>query len=334
MAGSCARKAPTPSKGAANAKPSSAKRNNSILNFFQKTDTPPGATSSQARITQFVTSSSSPSSGRGTPTLQGGNSAKDDSAGGLFLEDKKGLAKVEHDPVTVETSEEARSRTPDDIWGDGDEFLEPETPRYNEYGSFVKRRKTDSSGTSVEHEQAEAAPQPANPSEPAKAATSGPFIDESDSEDDIDAYEDLDETSAPVDASEESQFSVDHQSPVKHDPAGDPRAELRPLVREITSHVEDDEFANFDDVEEDEPVGEEFRERPWEDEEQELGVDDESDAKDWDGTKTTTADAAVSACPICQKILTRFNETVRNLISRVPHKLIANRILRYTSTTV
>lgn len=302
MAGSYAKKGSTPSKGFSSAKPSSTKRNHSILNFFQKTDTPPGATSSQARITQFVTSSRSPSSGRGTPTLARGNSSKSDTAGGLFLEDKKGLAKIEQAAVTSEASDRARSRTPENIWGEGDDFLELDDLRFNENGSSVKRQKVDLLNGSTEKEQSDSGSKLVQPAR-AKAASNGPFIDESDSEEDIEAYREPDEPS-PAPANRHDR----QRSPFKDDPARDTPVAPPPLVREATSHVEDDEFANFDDLEEEEPVGEEFRERPCEDEEQDLRFDDD-DVDDSNGTDITN-DTFVNACPICQKALTRLSEIV------------------------
>jgi hypothetical protein len=44
----------SPGRCSVTVRQSSIKRNSSILSFFQKTDTPPGATSRQARITQFI----------------------------------------------------------------------------------------------------------------------------------------------------------------------------------------------------------------------------------------------------------------------------------------
>lgn len=301
MAGWNGKKASTPSKGHTSAKPSSTKRNHSILNFFQKTDTPAGATSSQARITQFVTSSRSPSRGRGTPTLARANSLRNDATSGLFLDDKKGLAKINQTAVTSEASDRARSRTPENIWVEGDDFLEPDDPRFNEYGSSVKRQKVDSFKESVEKSQSNAGSKSVKPAR-AKTASNGPFIDESDSEEDMDVYREPDEPS-PLPTNTNSG----QRSPAKDTPASDTPAAPPPLVREVTSHAEDDEFANFDDLEEEELVGEEFRERPWGDEEPGLRFDDD-DADDLNGTNTT--DASVNACPICEKALTRLSETV------------------------
>jgi DNA cross-link repair 1A protein len=293
MAGSNARKASTPSKGPSTAKATSAKKNKSILNFFQKTDGPAGATSTQSRITQFVTTSRSPSSGRGTPN---GN----DTVDALFLEDKKGLAKLEQAAVKFEANgrSRSRSRSPEDIWGDDDGILKEDDQRYNENGSSSKRRKVESPSEMIE---AENALKSAKSSVPLKAATSGPFIDESDSEDDMEAYREVDGTS-PAPATTIN----DRLSALYDDPAGDRPAEQPPVVREVTSLTNDDVYANFDDLEEDEAVGEEFRERPWEDEE-ELRLDDENDNDDLNGTDTT--DASVT-CPICQEALAGLSEAV------------------------
>lgn len=303
MAGSYAKKGSTPSKGPSSAKSSSAKRNHSILNFFQKTDTPPGATSNQARITQFVTSSRSPSSGRGTPLLAHGNSSKSDATGELFLEDKKGI-KIEQAALTIQAGDRPRSRTPENIWDEGDDFLEPDDPRLNENGASVKRQKVDLSNASTEQDQSNSGSNSAKPAR-AKEASNGPFIDESDSEEDMEAYYRESDESSP-----ELSKIHDGQSPsVKDDPARDPPVAPPPLVREDTSYAEDDEFANFDDLEEEEPVGEEFRERPWEVEEPDLRFDDD-DVDDLNGTDITTTDSSVNACPICRKALTRLSETV------------------------
>ena len=313
MAGSNARKASTPSKGSSIAKSSPAKRNKSILSFFQKSDGPAGATSSQSRITQFVTSSRSSSSGQGTPTGT-------ETANALFLEDRKGLAKLEQAASKAETNGRSRSRTPEDIWGDDDAFLKDDDQRYNENGSSSKRRKVDSPMAPVKVEDV---PKPAKSSTQVKAATSGPFIDESDSEDDMEAYRELDETSpVPATTMNDQQFALDD------DPAMDPPAEQPPVVREVTSLTDDDEFANFDDLEEDEPVGEEFRERPWEDQEG-LRLDDENEIEDLNGidtTSDTTTDAGVT-CPICQEALAGLSETVSSpSATKSALKLIENRM--------
>lgn len=219
------------------------------------------------------------------------------------MEDRKGLAKTEQTAVTAETSDRARSRTPENIWDEGDDFLQADDPRFNGHGSSVKRRKVDPQNASIETGQADSAPKPVKRA-PGKAANSGPFIDESDSEDDMEAYRELEEPPPGPPNTHGGQPSLD-----KDDPASNPPADLPPLVREVTSDVEDDEFANFDDLEEDEPVGDEFRERPCGDEEQEVRLDD-NDFDDVNGTDSIT-DTSVNACPICQKALTGSSEMVR-----------------------
>ncbi|KGO76019.1 DNA repair metallo-beta-lactamase [Penicillium italicum] len=311
MAGSYAKKGATPSKGSSGTRQSATKRNSSILSFFQKTDTPPGATSRQARITQFATATSrSPSSGRGTSTFQRGNNSRNDPAGELFLEDKKGLAKIER---AAATSERERSLTPD-IWGDDEEFLKPDAKRYNESDTAVKRRKIDSACNPVDETQQPdtesktiKAPTPA--SAPAKTPKrSGPFIDESDSEDDMEAYRELhDITPATKDMTNET---LQMDKIVATERTSEPASP--PLVRAATSNTDNDEPANFDDVEEeDELIGEEFRNRPWEGEEQEqhidLEVDPDKGVNDCSGVEDIEGE--VSTCPICQIVLKDLKET-------------------------
>ncbi|OQE91401.1 hypothetical protein PENNAL_c0009G08774 [Penicillium nalgiovense] len=310
MAGFYAKKGATPSKGSSGTRQSSVKRNSSILSFFQKTDTPPGATSSQARITQFATASSrSPSSGRGTPTFQRGNSLRNDAAGELFLEDKKGLAKIEQ---TAVTSERERSLTPD-FWGDDEEFLKADDKRYNESDTAVKRRRVDSTDSPVnETQQSDAESKttkaPVAAPVPAKIQKrSGPFIDESDSEDDMEAYRELQETTpATRDVTNETS-QVDKIVATQR--TSEPTTQ--PLVRTATNNADNDEYANFDDIEEeDELIGEEFRNWPWE-EEQEQQVDLEVDPDKYlnDCSGLEDIEGEVSTCPICQMELKDLNET-------------------------
>ncbi|EPS31605.1 hypothetical protein PDE_06560 [Penicillium oxalicum 114-2] len=315
MAGSLARKASTPSKGpASSTKSSSAKKNRSILNFFQKTDTPPGATSRQTRITQFVGSSIPSTSGLATPKSQQGASLKIESSEGLFLEDKKGIAKIHSERITLETNGRSRSKTPDDIWGDGVDSPRPEDSRYQEDQQAVKRRKVDSIDTEDQACAASDLPK-AVKSQPALKSTSGPFIDESDSDEDLPEYHEIADNlpttlaAANTIACAPPADEKSHTSPLAIQP------QQSPLVRNATNDGNDYETANFDDVEDgDELIGEEFRETPWEDEddEQAHGVrfgmmipNDSHDATDFDpGTE-----GSVPACPICQQELAGFSET-------------------------
>ncbi|KAJ5765815.1 DNA cross-link repair protein pso2/snm1 [Penicillium odoratum] len=280
MAGSNSRKASTPSK----APPT--KRNSSILSFFQKTDTPQRPTQTQLRMSHFLTSSRSPSSGRGTPVQR----ADVESNEGLFLEDKKGLAKMQQSLNKVETKVRPRSRTPDDIWAEDD-------TRYNGNDS-AKRRKTDEA-TVVSNEQvAETKPKPAP-----RKATSGPFIDESDSEyeDDMDEYREIKDeaNSMPI-------------TPISGDHAGDSSAEAAqpPLVRD--TNYAGNEYENFDDEEEDRFVGEEFQESPWGNEE-DLRVA----LEDADAMSPAEAEGIFGisdlTCPACQGQLAGLDERQRNI---------------------
>lgn len=256
-------------------------------------------------MTQFLTQSQSPSSGRSTPALQRGRSLKNDTGDGLFLEDKKGLAKGRQNADT-DSNDRVRSATPDDIWEDGNEPQGLGDSRFNEEESSVKRRKVSLPESAKESSETE---KPAKPAP--KKQSNGPFIDESDSEDDIDAYKELQETSpsAPVQPIQ--------LSPINGDSAGDLPADLEqpPLVREATNHAEDYECTNFDDLEEDELVGEEFREGPW-DQEDENG-DEQVMKQEWETfddindthEKTTDDDLQVS-CPVCQHNLKGLSEIV------------------------
>ena len=303
MAGSNAKKASTPSKGPASAtKSSSAKGNRSILNFFQKADAPAGATSRQPQITQFV---GSPSTGRGTPKLQHGNSFKSDTSEGLFLEDKKGLAKVGQTAATVDLTARSRSRSPEDIWGENEDFMEPDRARYNETGQSSKRRKVDSPDASNNQEPDDI--RNAVKSKPAEKSNSGPFIDESDSEDDMEAYRELKETIPGVTNNDNAPSSDDE--PRTNALAVKPP---RSPVRDATNDANDDEFANFDDIEDgDEFIGEEFRERPWAEEDEghksDFGMITPYDSND--SSNFDTEPEGASTCPICQRALVGFNET-------------------------
>ena len=301
MAGSFPKKNSAPSK----ARTPAPKRNTSLLSFFQKTDTPHGATTRQSRMTQFVTSSRSPSSGRGTPTSQRGNGLGNDS-GGLFLEDRKGLASIEK---ATAKNVRPRSQSPDDIWGEADDVLGPDDSRYNENDSAAKRRKVDSSSPSAEKAQSKSTSKPDKAPKPTKK-NNGPFIDESDSEDDMEAYRDL-ETIPDNNETLPALKTID-------DPPQDPPAERvqSPSVRDATRYAENDEFADFDDLEEEELAGEEFREEPWGDEEQGetigLGLDAADDLNDFNDYDAPTNES-VNSCPICQKSLAGYGETVSRI---------------------
>ena len=237
----------------------STKRNKSILSFFEKSDgPPPQATSRQPRITQFATASardtgvnrsgngngngsgSVSNSGNGTRTAT--RTAVNGSrlgpragitTGGLFLEDTRN-AEARPDDVVRGRS---RSRTPDDIWG------ETETGRFNENESSVKRQKTGESTESLfEDDEDDGKGNKIGSKQPkSNAKQSGPFIDESDSEEeDLGVFGELEDTPATNTENSEIERTVDMPSP----------------VREVTSYIEDEE-TNFDALDE-EGLREEF----------------------------------------------------------------------------
>ncbi|KAJ5766004.1 uncharacterized protein N7511_003620 [Penicillium nucicola] len=311
MAGSYVKKANTPSKRPSASKASSAKRNTSILNFFQKTDTPQGAVSSQARITQFVTPSTrSPSSGRGTPAFRGNNYKKDTSEG-LFLEDRKGLAKIEQ--AALDKTNGVRSPSPD-IWGGDEEFLKDDDQFFNG-DSGAKRRKVDSRNAESVHLPT-ADSNTVNAPPPSKIQNrSGPFIDESDSEDDMEVYRDIQETT-PV-THENPATDVRKREALPMDQPKTPTAPQShpsppPSVRAATNNADNDEDRNFDDIEDDDLIGvfgEESRERPWETEEQEQQSGfyaDAIDSNEYLGPEQT--EDGVRMCPICQTALSGLNQ--------------------------
>ena len=316
MAGPYAKKATTPSKSSFGSKQSSTKRNTSILSFFQKTDTPPGAVSRQARITQFATPSTrSPSSGRGTPTFKREISSRSEANGDLFLEDKKGLAKIQQ---AEDAGQKARSPTPD-IWGDDERFLKADDEKYNENGSTAKRRKVDSPSTPADEAgKPDAEPTITKLPAPTKAQNrSGPFIDESDSEDDMEAFREIQEDTPVTDVANGESLPTDKIADTECLSEPTPP----PLVRAATRNADNDEHANFDyleeeEEEEDELIAEEFRNRHWEAEEQDqqidLDIDPDNDTNDCSGIEETLEDE-VSTCPICQTVLKDLNETVSSL---------------------
>ncbi|KAJ5475344.1 DNA cross-link repair protein pso2/snm1 [Penicillium diatomitis] len=315
MAGSLAKKASTPSKGSASAtKSSSAKKNHSILKFFQKTDAPIGATTRQSRITQFVGSSVSSATGLATPKSQGGSSSKNDSSEGLFLEDKKGLARIHLERTTLDVDRRSRSRTPDDIWGDAEDLLPPNDSRDAEDEQSAKRRKMDSPDSKDGNTETGDRPKTTKP-KAAASSINGPFIDESDSEEDLPNYHEITDTPpAVLPAMSTNVISPPQEESPTNRLANQPPLSPSPLVRDVTTDGNDFGTADFDDIEEgDELIGEEFRERPWDDEDDEqahgvrfgmMAPNDYEDALNVDPDK----EGSVTTCPICQQALANFTE--------------------------
>lgn len=237
---------------------SAVKKNNnaSILSFFKKADGPPQSQSRQPRLTQFgVTISTKPDVSNGNNNVL----KREESVGGdLFVEDKnrqfKNLVDIKDDGKTVTTnSVPAPAPAPSTVPTDEPKSEETESDRFNESTGSNKKRKLDS------------------------PVVKGPFIDESDSEDDDEyCYPDT----KPIEQSENEN--------------GPPS-----LVRAATSNFETSAVADdFDDDIEDDIEGDEFLERAWmQDEMAAFGLDND------------TIDDGPS-CPICQTSLVGQSDAV------------------------
>ncbi|GES65006.1 DNA repair protein Pso2/Snm1 [Aspergillus terreus] len=306
MAGFSQKKTSTPARArSGNKAQGSTKRNGSLLNFFQKADGPPQATSRQPRITQFVTKSDrSPGSGSSSPYFRKqSSSAASNSAGGLFLDDPRGAK-------TTSAKETARERslTPEEFWGeDGDEkdekAKEEEDARYNENGSSVKRRKVDSPG-------ADPRSNGDTPVSVKPRTVSGPFIDESDSEDEVPGFEEVNNME-PL----PNTPTVTRESAVREDRPNDATrpsdVAVPPLVREATSHFhfEDDEYPNFDDIEEDEFAGERDFLEPCEGRPEDaiFELDDSTEDLGIEGGPVEPGGESI-LCPVCETELSGLSE--------------------------
>jgi DNA cross-link repair 1A protein len=219
----------------------------------------------------------------------------------------------------VPESRESRSRTPDDIWGDEDgseDVTQPEVGRYNENGNSVKRRKVDSA-SAVDQGDVTCLAKPTK-----LRQVSGPFIDESDSEDDLgddlDAFKEVDQEVPSLERTPTGNEDKSPTSSVIVNPAlkEQPSAVAAPsLVREATSHAGDDEFANFDDIEDDNFLDHDTLDPFYADEDagenpdfldstamdDSLGINDVRECSGGEGP----------ACPICQSDLSGLSESVR-----------------------
>ncbi|PWY89076.1 p450-domain-containing protein [Aspergillus heteromorphus CBS 117.55] len=299
----------------------------SVKNMFirgsVKADGPPKATSRQSRITQFATKTeggaSASASASGKDTENGGSGG-----GGLFLEGGKGFGKMNGGGRERERERE-RERTPDDFWdqdkdgdgsgsGNGGEVVEIvsgdedwDGGRYNENGGGVKRRRVEDSGSGDRKEEGgDGVKIGSTTTSSKKRQISGPFIDESDSEEeeDLERFREVGDSSL----SENNGDGNEHdrkESPNYEDAKPDTPA---PSVREATSLIDNEEDANFDDLED------EFRDEELLDTFQDEDEDEDGDV-DVDGTGLDgTGDAEdfgceAPVCPICQTVLAGLTDT-------------------------
>ncbi|KAJ9223928.1 hypothetical protein DTO027B5_507 [Paecilomyces variotii] len=309
----------TPSKTPFSAKKTSTKKNTSILSFFQKTDGPPKATSTQQRITQFGSkiprNGKSAKNGTRVGTGAGNNlgvwgqdSAGGKDAGGLFFDDKRGRGTRTEENKDNDGAEitRGRSRTPDD-----DLWEEREDERFNENHAAVKRRRIQEASSLEEESKEDVTAKDITPVSIKAKKNNGPFIDESDSEDDLEAFREVvdvpDESTSKPKSDGELVFGAAAGDISPKDESSDTpplAAERPPLVREATSHIEDDEFADFDDLEEDEFRGEDFLEGQWTEEQKDLELRG-YETPETSGAGETNEDTnnEIPTCPICQASL-------------------------------
>lgn len=177
------------------------KRNTSILNFFKKSDTPVYAKPSQHRITNYlVKGGRNTKNGLGSPA----SSRAADTSGELFFEDEaKDVTNATTNVEGLITPSSRRSGSPHSDWEETARHVpfgdKDESPRYNESGGSVKRRRT-CPGLGLEGEgsdfqelfhQDSGSTNDSRPSDgiriekkkkKSKVSRSGPFFDESDSE--------------------------------------------------------------------------------------------------------------------------------------------------------
>ncbi|KAL3467298.1 DNA repair metallo-beta-lactamase-domain-containing protein [Aspergillus heterothallicus] len=314
MAGPPRRPSSTPSKpssATSNTKPASTTKKqtqtNTLLNFFQKADGPPKSTSRQARITQFTAqgerSNARVTAARARPRVvrrEASSRSQGAEGEGLFLGSRNRDASM---TVRERSRSRSRSRSPDDIWGEevnGERGEEVGEERFNEAGSAVKRRKIEDSETRTEPEEKKVVTK--------VKKVSGPFIDESDSEDDgLDAFKDSgygeEPTPSKTEETDEKELGIcdDDHTAKKCAFAAD----VPPLVREATSHIQDDEYPDFDDIDGDEEG--DF-----------LGIADEEEMRKRETFGFDTNDTSAEfddfpheapACPLCQGNLDGFDET-------------------------
>ncbi|KAE8354196.1 cytochrome P450-domain-containing protein [Aspergillus coremiiformis] len=275
-----------------------------------KADGPPKATSRQSRITQFATKAERPSrSGNSSTSLRREDSSTSNGGGRLFLDDRNGKKSA---LIDLSTPPRSRSRTPDDIWGEEPGDLaasKEEEERYNENGSAVKKRRVESESDSREDQVKDEAP--AATLAPAKSRqVTGPFIDESDNEEDLGTFGNFgDEPAVLKEAEPEETDATDvHDDRKDNDRTSD--VAVPPLVREATSHIEDDKFANFDDLEANEFNGEELLDEDNEDdgpEEIVFGFDDSNDSTALEDCDVYSG-GGTTVCPICQVELVGLSE--------------------------
>lgn len=163
------------------------KRNSSILNFFKKSDGPVTCPRTQSRITEF--GNSSPSNNSQGSGRNGVSRPVRDDDGSLFVEDVSTDTLRSNDPPLARE----RSKTPDDFWEESPSGLGTvrDEDRYNENEGYgVKKRKVSHGGGDTGEWSLSTTNEPNSLSKEKVSQKAkkrhGPFIDDSDSEDELD----------------------------------------------------------------------------------------------------------------------------------------------------
>ncbi|RMZ09219.1 hypothetical protein D0860_04364 [Hortaea werneckii] len=245
------------------------------------------------------------------------NTAEEDL--GLFVEDKKARGRATPEPV------ERQVTSPGE-----EEQGEAEGDRFNESGSSVKRRRIETKQEDGEDEASLFGESPVKSSQPVAEPRSGPFMEESDSE------QEEEQPEAVIPIAKEPETLVDHGDLAKDrrreqqaEPVAEPMAEEAAsppaLVKQETSYNADlEDFEDFEGIEGDFDEdafegGDEFMERRYMEEQARL-ESLENDGKAFDALQSgkenhsnpeenedAKADAGPS-CPICSASLTGVNE--------------------------
>ncbi|RMZ26356.1 hypothetical protein D0859_09575 [Hortaea werneckii] len=245
------------------------------------------------------------------------NTAEEDL--GLFVEDKKARGRATPEPVERQVT----------LPGE-EEQGEAEGDRFNESGSSVKRRRIETKQEDGEDEASLFGESPVKSSQPVAEPRSGPFMEESDSE------QEEEQPEAVIPIAKEPETLVDHGDLAKDrrreqqaEPVAEPMAEEAAsppaLVKQETSYNADlEDFEDFEGIEGDFDEdafegGDEFMERRYMEEQARL-ESLENDGKAFDALQSgkenhsnpeenedAKADAGPS-CPICSASLTGVNE--------------------------
>ena len=217
------------------------------------------------------------------------------------------------------------------IFTQPDDWVDQDTSRFNESGNAVKRRRLDAGtqGSTIGHETQDTAThtsdtdrkegvfftpeEDGNQSKGARKLSGGPFVEDSDSENDgaLENITGVDSCPEKVDTAETVDVVL-KQEDSEANLAGAGSTVIPSLKRESTSiaYNDLDEFEGFGDIADDEfpEEGEEYMERRWMEEQRQLELEFEKGEEGVEGDEEivgmgkepeTTEQEAQCSCPIC-----------------------------------